>query len=210
MAKLPNPPANLSRVPPEIIRLRAGTELWRLYKRGGRHPVMWNTFRTFGPLQSARFDHHLPDERGEPQLQGCGIYYAAAEITTCLAELFQDTRTINRESEAVTLVGFELRQDMDLLNLTGTWPTQAGASMVLSSGPRSRSRLWSRAIYEAYPGVQGLYYPSSMHANRPAVAFYERAVSGFALEPFVHRPLSDPAFLADLDRAARRLGYRLV
>jgi len=210
LAKLPNPPADLARIPPDLIRLPAGTELWRLYKRGGRHPVMWNTFRTFGPLQTARFDHHLPDEHGAPRLQDRGIFYAAVEIATCLAEVFQDTRTIDRESEAATLVGFELRLAVDLLNLMGTWPTRAGASMVLSSGPRSRSRLWSQAIYEAYPGVQGLYYPSSMHANRPAIAFYERAAPALAPVPVVHRPLSDPAFLADLDRSARHLGYRLV
>jgi hypothetical protein len=210
LAKLPNPPADLAHIPPDLIRLSAGTEIWRLYKRGGRHPVTWNTFRTFGPLQTARFDHHLPDEHGGPRLQGRGIYYAAVEIITCLAEVFQDTRTINRESESVTLVGFELRHDVVLLNLTGTWPTQAGASMALSSGPRSRSRLWSRAIYATYPDVQGLYYPSSMHANRPAIAFYERAAPGFSAVPVVHRPLNDPALLADLDRSARRLGYRLV
>jgi hypothetical protein len=54
---------------------------------------MWNTFRTFGPLQTARFDHHLPDEHGEPRLQDRGIYYAAMEIATCLAELFQGGST---------------------------------------------------------------------------------------------------------------------
>lgn len=210
MAKLPNPPADLARIPPDLIHLPAGTELWRLYKRSGRHPVMWDTFRTFGPVQTARFDHHLPDAHGDPHLQLRGIYYAASEIITCLAEFFQDTRTIDREAEAVTLVGFELRRAVNLLNLTETWPTQAGASMVLSSGPRFRARLWSRAIYETYPDVQGLYYPSSMHANRPAVAFYERAVPALAPVPVVHRPLNDPALLADLDRSAVRLGYRLV
>jgi hypothetical protein len=210
LAKLPNPPAGLARIPPDLFRLPAGTELWRLYKRGGRHPVLWNTFRTFGPLQTARFDHHLPDEDGQPRLQDRGIYYAAVEIATCLAELFQDTRTIDRESEAVTLSGFKLQLDVDLLNLTGTWPTRAGASMVLSSGPRSRSRLWSRALYDAYPAVQGLYYPSSMNANRPAIAFYERAARAIPPAPEIHRPLSDPALLADLDRSAQRLGYLLV
>lgn len=210
MAKLPNPPAGLARIPPDVIRLPAGAELWRLYKRGGRHPVTWNAFRTFGPLQTARFDHHLPDEHGEPWLQGRGIYYAGTEITTCLAEIFQDTRTIDRESEAVALVGFELRLAVDLLDLTGAWPTRAGASMVSSSGPRSRSRLWARAVYESYPDIQGIYYPSSMHANRPAIALFERAAPAIASVPVVHRPLSDPALLADLDRSARLLGYRLV
>jgi hypothetical protein len=210
LPKLPNPPGDLARISPELLRLPAGTELWRLYKRGGRHPVLWNTFRTFGPLKTSRFDHHLPDEDGEPRLQDRGIYYAAVEIATCLAELFQDTRTIDRESEEVTLVGLELRLAVELLDLTGTWPTQAGASMVLSSGPRSRSGLWSCAIYEAYPDIKGLYYSSSMNANRPMIALYERAVSALAPVPLVHRPLSDPALLTDLDRSAQRLGYRLV
>lgn len=210
MAKLPNPPGDLARISPELFRVPAGTALWRLYKRGGRHPVLWNTFRTFGPLKTSRFDHHLPAEDGKPRLQARGIYYAAVEIATCLAELFQDTRTIDREAEEVTLVGFELRLAVDLLDLRGTWPTRAGASMVLSSGPRARSRLWSCAIYEAYPDIQGLYYSSSMHANRPVLALYERAVSALAPVPLVHRPLSDPALLPDLDRSAQRLGYRLV
>jgi len=82
--------------------------------------------------------------------------------------------------------------------------------MALCSGPRSRSRPWSCAIYEAYPGVQGLYYPSSMHAHRPAVALYERALAGLPATPIFHRPLSDPALLSDLERVARHLGYRLV
>jgi hypothetical protein len=151
LVKLPNPPAaaDLARVPPELRSLAGGTTLWRAYKRGGRHPVLWNTFRTFGPLRAARFDHHLYGLDGAPCSQTeRGIYYAASEIATCLAELFQDTRTISRDSEEVSLVGFELKADLTLLDLTGVWPTQAGASMALCSGPRSRSRSWSSAIYE--------------------------------------------------------------
>ncbi|HEV7517688.1 MAG TPA: RES family NAD+ phosphorylase [Thermoanaerobaculia bacterium] len=213
MTKLPNPPAaaaDLARIPPGLRTLRTGETLWRIYKRGGRHPVLWNTFRAFGPLRTARFDHHLSGEDGSPSFQERRIYYAAAEITTCLAEFFQDTRTISRDNEEVSLVGFELRTDLTLLDLTGVWPTQAGASMALCSGPRSRSRPWSCAIYDAYSGVQGLYYPSSMHAHRPAVALYERALAALPPTPVFHRPLSDPALLSDLERVARHLGYRLV
>lgn len=82
--------------------------------------------------------------------------------------------------------------------------------MAINSGPRSRSRLWSRAVYEAYPEVQGFYYASSMHANRPAVALYERARPALPFAPIFNRPLSDPALLGDLDRAAGRLNYKLV
>ncbi len=107
-------------------------------------------------------------------------------------------------------MGFAPARDLTLLDLTGAWPTRAGASMALSSGPRSRSRPWSAAIYAAYPRIQGLYYPSSMHANQPAVALYERALEALPATPVFHRPLRDPALLSDLERAARHLGYRLV
>jgi len=214
LVKLPNPPAaaDLARIPPELRVLEAGTTLWRVYKRGGRHPVLWDTFRSFGPLGAARFDHHLRPLEGDlvPGAEERAIYYAAAEIATCLAEFFQDTRTISRDGEEVSLVGFELAAGLTLLDLTGVWPTQAGASMALCSGPRSRSRPWSRAVYEAYPVVQGLYYPSSMHAHLPAVALYERARAALPPTPIFNRPLSDPALLSDLERVARHLGYRLV
>jgi len=212
VTKLPAPPAaaELALVPRRLKTLPAGEVLWRVYKRAGRHPVAWNTFRAFGPLSTARFDHHLLGRDGAPHVQRRRIYYAAAEIATCLAELFQDTRTIDRAGEEATLVGFELARDVALLDLTGVWPTRAGASMALCSGPRSRTRPWSRAIYEAYREVQGLYYPSSMHAHRPAVALYERAVAALPRTPLLHRPLRDPALLADLDRVAGDLGYRLV
>jgi len=138
------------------------------------------------------------------------ILYAATEIATCLAEFFQDTRTVSREAEEPCLVGFQLRLGIVLLDLTGVWPTQAGASMAINSGPRSRSRLWSQAAYEAYPEVQGFYYASSMHANKPAFALFERARPALAPTPIFNRPLSDPALLGDLDRTAQILRYRLI
>lgn len=212
MAKLPDPPAatDLARVPAAVQTLPAGTALWRVYKRAGTHPVLWNSFRAFGPLSTARFDHHLPDAYGAPCVQERKIYYAAAEIATSLAEFFQNTRTISRESGEACLAGFELRRKITLLDLTGVWPTRAGASMAIHSGPRSRTRPWSRAIYEAYPEIEGLLYASSMHAHRPAVALYERAALALPRTPLVHRPLSNPALLSDLDRIAREIGYGLV
>jgi hypothetical protein len=212
LAKLPTSPspADFSQIPPELRTLPAGTELWRIYKRGGRHPVLWNTFRAYGPLRTARFDHHLPDKDGLSFPQDRKILYAASEIATCLAEFFQGTRTVSREAEEPWLAGFQLRLDVVLLDLTGVWPTRAGASMAINSGPRPRSRLWSQAVYEAYPEAQGLYYASSMHANRPAAALYERARPALPFSPIFNRPLSDPALLGDLDRTAQSLNYRLI
>ncbi len=82
--------------------------------------------------------------------------------------------------------------------------------MALNTGPRTRARRWSQAIYDAYPQVAGIYYPSSMHGNRPAVALYERALGAIPAQPSFHRPLADPALLGPLKRIAQDLGYGLV
>jgi len=136
--------------------------------------------------------------------------YAATHGPTCFAEVFQDTRVIDRTAKDPWLAGFGLRRSVRLLNLTGSWPTRAGASMAINTGPRPRAQRWSRAIYEAYPKGQGLAYPSSMYGNFPAVALYERGLPALPPAPIFHRPLRDPALLPVLKRVARELGYGLV
>jgi hypothetical protein len=120
------------------------------------------------------------------------------------------TRIIDRVSHGPWLVGLELQRDVVHLDLTGRWPTQAGASMAIHSGPRPRAQRWSRAIYAAYPHVEGLLYASSMHANQPAAALYERARAALPATPVFNRALADPALLNRLSAAATRLGYGMV
>jgi hypothetical protein len=204
MAKLPEPPHPLT-VAPELVPLRTGQRLWRIYFAGGAHPVTWRDFRHYGPT-NARFDHHDTPPHTQPK----GILYAAVDPVTCLAEVFQATRTIDRTASAPWLVAFDMARDVSLLDLTGPWPTRAGASMAISSGPRPRARRWSQAIYASYPAAFGLRYGSSMHANKPCVALYERARTAMPRAPLFHRALSDPALLLRLNAAATRLGYGLV
>ena len=203
MAKFGEPPTSLH-IPKEIVTLKA-SRFWRVYFIGGTHPTGWSDFRFFGPTQ-VRFDHH----DAPPALQSKGIFYCAEDPTTCLAEVFQATRTIDRTGRAPWLVGFELDREVQLLSLTGDWPTRAGASMAINSGQRPRARKWSRAIYDAYQTVEGLLYCSSMHANKKAIALYERARSALPKAPLFNRALADPAILKRLNRAASELGYRLV
>jgi RES domain len=204
MPKFPEPPARLTLA--AITRtLPAGTRLWRIYFTGGAHPATWDGFRFFGPTPS-RFDHHDPP----PQVQQRGILYAAREPTTCVAEVFQATRVVDRTSSSPWLAGFDLEREVVLLDLTGLWSTETGASMAIHTGPRPRARRWSSAIYAAYATVEGFLYASSMHANRPAVALYERARPALPAAPVFHRALSDPALLRRLSAAAGRLGYRIV
>lgn len=207
MAKFPEPPdpEALRALPAEETRLAAGTRLWRIYFAGGMHPGAWNRFRDFGPT-TARFDHHLPP----PRAQARAILYAAERGTTCFAEVFQATRLVDRRYDAPHLVALVLARPVRLLDLTGRWPTRAGASMALASGVRARARRWAQAVYSAYPELEGLRYASSMDGNRPAVALFERARDALAPRPDFHRALADPLLLPAVLRAAAEFGYALV
>lgn len=211
MAKLPEPPpaAELVRVGPEAVTLPAGTRLYRIYSRGGLHPGGWGRMRHYGPVGTARFDHHSEPARVQEER---GILYAASggdAVATCVAEAFQDARVVDTRRDDPWLACFALAEDVPLLDLTGKWPTRAGASANVNSGPRPRCRRWSRAVYEAFGDLRGLLYASSMNGGEPAVALYERAVGAVPPSPVFNRPLSDPALLVGLGRIADALGYGL-
>ncbi len=208
MPKLPAPPslAALRASQPELRVLPVGFELWRVHFAGGHRRTTWDTFRHYGPVTSSRFDPHLPP----PRIQDRGVLYAADQIPTCLAEVFQVTRVIDRVLREPWLTGFRLARPVMVLDCTGAWPTRAGASMNLNSGPRNRARAWARAIYQAMPEVEGLYYASSMHSNQPCVTLFERALDAVPSKPTFHRPLAHPALTDRLRTAAAQLGYRIV
>lgn len=206
--KLPLPPdtTTLRAVlrPEDLVTYPSGTELWHIYKRGGAHPVHWNQFRYYGPVD-ARFDHHTRPRR----TQSRGILYLATLISTCVAEVFQADHTIELARDQPWLVAHAATRRLTLLNLTGAWPTRAGASMLINDGPRVRSRLWSAAIYDAYPQVDGLLYSSSMHRQAPCLALYERGRDTLPVQPSFNRPLTDPALFDILAAIADDLGYAL-
>lgn len=204
MPKFPWPPApdELGRLPAEYHPLRTGTLLARIYTRGGRHPTSWRAFRFDGPLAGARFDHHVTGERR-------GVVYAARDLLTCVAEVFQGSRVVDRISDGRCLAAFRITRPVRLLDLTGDWPTRAGASQAIASGPRSRAQAWARAAYDVYPEIDGLWYPSSMHGGHPASVLFERAEHALRAVPDIDVPLSHPGLLPDLTRAASSLGYLL-
>lgn len=174
---------------------------------GGSHPTSWGQFRAWGPTE-ARFDHHLPP----PSVQSRKILYGAVGskgALTALAEVFQDTRTVHRTFNNPFLASLDTTRDLHLLDLTGVWPTRAGASTALSSGQKARARRWSQAIYAAFPEVDGLLYGSSMNANEPCVALYERATQAIPARPSTNRMLVDPNLLTSLRNACEDLNYLL-
>ena len=205
MPKFPEPP-DLQAIDPAWHELPAGTLLWRLYSRGGAFPTTWRDFRFYGPVPTSRFDHQIEP----PHVQSRGILYLASAGPTCFAEAFQRTRTIERWRNDPWLVGFETARPLRLLDLCNNRPTRAGASMVISVGPRLRAQRWTRAIYQAYPRAQGLWYPSSMDANRPCVALYERGADVLGATPLVDLPLAEPRLAPLIEQVAAQFGYRLA
>ena len=207
MPKLPIPPepARLAQLGAETRGVQAGTTLARIYFAGGPHPTVWNGFRQYGPLRG-RFDPHVPPA----QLQQRGVMYVASSLLTCLAEVFQAKRRIDVMTAQPLLATFALTHDVSLLNLVGLWPTRAGASTAIHSGPRPRAQAWARAIYDAFPEIGGVLYCSSMNANQPAIALFERALSAMPPLPTSNDALSSPLLRALLLRYATRLGYRLL
>jgi hypothetical protein len=212
MAKFPNSPgaSALAEITPTLITLPAGSALARVYYTSSAHPLEWNQFRSFGPL-NFRWDHHLTTVAGEPREQGRTVYYAAANAVTCLAEVFQATRRIDRVYQAPWLVVFNTLRALSLLDLTGDFATRMGASMEIHSGSRGRARGWARDLYEAFADAEGLVCASPMHGGAPAFALNERALRAtlFPPHPEFHRALADDILLDPLKHAAQALGYAL-
>jgi hypothetical protein len=210
MAKFPEPPApsQLASLGPSISLIPAGTTIWRIFFLGGAHPTSWDQFRSWGPTD-ARFDHHLPPASSQPRQILYGAIGSKGGLTA-LAEVFQETRVVDRAWKAPCLVAFVMTADLHLLDLTGTWPTLAGASMVIASGRRDRARRWSQAIYAAFPAVDGILYGSSMNANEPCLALYERAIRAMPANPIANRQLTDPNLRTLLKNACVDLNYVLV
>lgn len=217
MDHLPRSPGvpTLSAIPPAVHVLPSGSDIVRIWFSGSRYASGFAHFRDFGPTNS-RFDHHLPDGAGRPTSGARAILYAidaAADphaFMSALAEVFQDTRTIDLTVGGPHLAVFRTVRDLSLLDLTGHWTTRAGASAGLSSGPRAIAREWSRDFYASYPDLDGLRYRSAMSGGSSlSLALYERSGSAMPAAPLVDRPLRHVALRADLVRAARTLGYSI-
>jgi hypothetical protein len=199
--RLTPPPAvdEIRAIPAEIRPAQAPCS-WRIHFGAGTH-LRW-TDSSFGPT-GARFDHQPPPAKRH---RTRAILYASDSGPTSLAEIFQQTRVIDRFADSPALAAFRLARDLHLLDLTGAWPTRAGASMAINSGSRATARAWSRAIYAAYPHVEGLRYASSMNANQPAFALYERARPALPTAAALDLPLATPALAAPLAAAAVHFG----
>jgi hypothetical protein len=208
----PRPKAKAPRTPPEqLIREPDDTAdysdtLWRVHRTEGEHVLPWNTLRTYGPLPSMRWDPHPGPQ---PSSQAEGVLYAAADVATSLAEVYQTTRVIDTRAGAPTLTAWQPQRRLRLLDLSGTWLLRNTASVALLAAPRSVCRRWTRAIYTTWPDLDGLYVPSTM-TGRPNIVLWNAAADAIPTMPLFSRPLTHPLVWSIAQAAAAEIGYRIL
>jgi hypothetical protein len=198
------PPKQLIREPHDIADY-TGT-LWRVHRTEGEHVLPWNTLRTYGPLPSMRWDPH---PSLEPISRSEGVLYAAADVATSLAEVYQTTRVIDTRAGAPTLTAWQPQRSLRLLDLSGTWLLRNAASAALLAAPRSTCRRWARAIYTTWPELDGLYVPSTL-TGRPNIVLWNAAADSIPTLPSFSRPLTQPLVWSIAQAAAAEIGYRIL
>lgn len=212
MTKLPNPPDSATlreRAPIEhaLRVLDPAVMLWRIHDTVGPHVLAWNELRCYGPA-AGRYDPQ-PRPAGTAPDRGV-LYLAVARIEVAVAEVFQRTRRVDVTAGSPWLTGMRLTRSIPLLDLEGVWPTRAGASQALCSGPRPQAQAWAHTIVQAWPDLAGLWYPSSMVGGGSCVALWTPARDALPKVPALSVPLSHPALWEPLAVVCDRIGYRLA
>ncbi len=203
--KLPrHPPHELSSEHADLVPLGTDQVLWRVHSTSGPYVLPWDRLRHVGPT-TGRWDPQLPPLGTSAR----GVLYAALDVTTVVAEVFQDTRVVDRVTWSPHLTGWHPARNLTLLDLTGTWPVRQGASHVLTTGPRSVCRAWACAIDTRWPDLDGLFSASAM-TGAPTVTLFTTAADAFPPRPVFSRPLSHPELAGAVRRAAATVGYRLL
>jgi len=206
VVKLPLPPVSdaLTLEEGDLTAVAVHIVLWRLHRTAGENVVAWNALRFWGPSH-ARFDPQQPP----PGPSDRGVSYAALDITTCLAEVFQDRRVVDTARGAPYLTAWRPGRTVHLLDLTGTWPIRNGASHLLNTGPHDLCRAWARAIDARWPDLDGLWHVSAMN-GQPEITLFTAAADAFPPRPLFSRPLSDPGTRGWITAAAEQIGYDVI
>lgn len=193
--------------------------LVRIYPSRGPYGVNWFTFRYHGPLSSMRFDHQPPPARLHPSR---GVSYAAGPWTApdgqvtdplevAVLERFQGSGVVDRRTHAPRYVLWRPRRSLRLLRLTDSnWLARAGGNAALVSGARGMARAWSRAIYRAYPDIDGLIWSSGVLPPGRSMVLYERAEDALPAAPASDRALQEPFLQPALGRIAGTYGLSLL
>ncbi|MGV0646390.1 RES family NAD+ phosphorylase [Mycolicibacterium sp. XJ2546] len=198
------PPRQLIREPHDVTDYTG--MLWRVHRTEGEYVLPWNKLRTYGPLPSMRWDPHPGPH---PISAAEGVLYAATDIATSLAEVYQLTRVVDTRAGAPTLTAWQPERVLRLLDLSGTWLLRNSASASLLAAPRSACRRWARAIYTTWPELDGLYVPSTL-TGHPNIVLWSNAADSIPTMPSFSRPLTHPLMWSIVQAAAAEIGYQIL
>lgn len=203
--KLGAPPTDLASAPKDWADVDGSQVLWRIVRTSGPHVVAWNRLRTWGPSTS-RFDPHPLPPGEHPEV---GVLYAATDLPTALAEVFQDRRVVNTHRHNPYLFAWRPARGLRLLDLRGTWPVRNGASHAIASGRHDLCRQWARAIRARWPDADGLLSASAM-TGHDVIVLWGPADSSFPSHPELSLPLSHPGLRPFLTAAVSEVGFGLA
>jgi hypothetical protein len=234
--RLSEPPARLPALEPGDVRaVPAGTRVCRIYTRIGTHPTRPDQLRAYGPVPTARFDHHPPppwvhpdasagyygvvslddaglDPTGPVNLDPEAGVAIDSPVVTAIAETFQTNRTVVLSDRQALAIG-TLSQPCEVLDLGSAWATRAGAGNHLSTGPHPVTRRWAQAIWAGYPQLAGVYWHSSVHPPGRVLMLNERAADQQRIVPMrlvYDEPLDGPFTRLLLAGVRTIIGYGLV
>lgn len=179
--------------------------LWRDYRVIGPHSTAWNELRHDGPLQGMRWD---PQPLPFRSRQSAGVLYAASDMLTALAEVYQGERVIRR-TPGREIAAWLPRRPLELLDVTDLFLVRNGGFASVAYRQKAVTREWARRIFtELGDRIDGIQYRSAV-TNRPTYALYNRAADSFPSRPSLQRPLTSSSLNSDLARAAAELNYGL-
>lgn len=172
---------------PLFLVVPKGATILRLYD-----PLMYGAhalfFRTYGPV--SRFDHHRAPYPTKSEDPDRGIIYGASELSSCLVEIFGDSKVV--ETGTWEVAALTATRPLKLLDLRGPGAMRAGTvSAISKESSRCFSQEWSRFFYDttfAYTVVDGLVFYNA-HNDEEVFAFYERASDAFKFTAADVRPL---------------------
>ena len=205
MVKLPRDPGPLTIDEADLVDW-SHQKMVRIHGTIGPHALHWHQLRHFGPTPT-RFDPHPPPPATHADF---AVMYAAADVDTALAEVFQRGRVIEPAApNGPYLTVWEAARALRLLDLRDTWPIRQGASHAINTGPHPVCRRWAHAIAVHPQAVDGILYTSSM-TGRDATALFLPAADSFPPHPELSLPLTDPGLVGALEAAAERINYAIT
>lgn len=211
-SKVPqHPPRPLEWEESDIAESDPSQAIWRIHKTGGAYPTAWNDYRSFGPLRGMRWDPHPPGPPADNP--DYAVLYAASDLETCLAEVFQVAERIDTTGARPYATAWFPTRPLRLLDLTGDWPMRMGAAHALLSAPRSTCRNWAHAIWSASQAstlpIDGLQVRSTVNGKDMPVLFASSRAALTAAPAFTS-PLGGPKVLTLVDNFATLCGWTIT